>query len=366
MVVRVLLNTPPGGLVLHSMNDRRRFTKSLATLVLSARFAPWVDLSKPKRAEIITVTGAIAPRRLGVCLTHEHVMSTFGAEPSERAQYDQAALMNQVLPYLKQIKRLGCQTIVDCTTAYFGRDVGLLQRLSQQSGVQIITNTGYYGAADDRYVPDHAHRESAETIAQRWITEFREGIDGTDIRPGFIKIALDSGPVSAIDAKLVRAAALTHAATGLTIACHTGDNSEGAHRALTILQEEGVSPEAWIWTHANKVATIDAIVPAAQSGAWISLDGVQASPKNDAYAEESAIDRHIRYLKAMKQRGFLSQVLLSHDGNSFPRGGPIRPYDAIFTTLLPRLEKEGFTSSDVQQLLVDHPARAFVVRRKII
>ena len=348
------------------MHDRRHFTKHLATLALGVSISPLDKLLKPKEKEILTVTGAITPHQLGICLTHEHVMSTFGAEPSEPATYDRAALMSQVLPYLQQIRQLGCQTIVDCTTAYFGRDVRLLRQLAQQSKLQIITNTGYYGAADDRYVPQHAYQESAEAIAQRWTNEFQRGIDGTDIRPGFVKIALDEGPVSAIDAKLVRAAALTHAATGLTVACHTGNNPAGAKAALTILREEGVSPEAWIWTHANKVATIDTVLPAAQTGAWISLDGVRASKQDSStsLAEETAINRHVRYLQAMKQYGLLSQVLLSHDGNSFPRGGPIRPYDAIFTTLRPRLESEGFTSSEIQQLLVDNPARAFTIRKR--
>lgn len=291
-------------------------------------------------------------------------MSIFGDEPRYNPDYDEAALLAQVVPYLKHVKQLGCQTLVECTGAYFGRDVRLLQQLTQRSGVQIITNTGYYGAANDRYVPRHAYQESAETIARRWIAEFEQGIDDTGVRPGFIKIALDDGPVSAIDAKLVRAAALTHRATGLIIACHTGDNAKGAQTALAILKEEGVAPAAWIWTHANKVESIETLLPAARAGAWISLDGVRA-PDTASPADTGIFERHLRYLKQLKERGLLSQVLVSHDGNSFPSGGPIRPYEAIFTALLPRLAKEGFTLSDIQQLTTHNPARAFAVTKKL-
>ena len=347
------------------MYDRRHFIKHVAAMTLGIHAAPLAKATTLDKEEIMTVTGAIPTDELGVCLTHEHIMSTFGAAPRERAQYDQAALVRQVLPYLQRVKQLGCHTIVDCTTAYFGRDVRLLRQLSQQSGIQLVTNTGYYGAADDRYIPKHAYQEPAETIAQRWITEFQKGIDGTDIRPGFIKIALDQGPVSTIDAKLVRAAALTHSATGLTIACHTGNNPKGAQAALAILQEEGIAPEAWIWTHANQVESVDALLPIAQAGAWISLDGVRVSKNTTASAEESSIERHVRYLKALKQRDLLPQILLSHDGNSFPRGGPIRPYDAIFTILLPRLEKEEFSPSDIQQLTISNPARAFAIQKRM-
>ena len=303
----------------------------------------------------MTVAGPITPDQLGTCLTHEHLMSIFGDEPRYDPNYDEAALFAQVVPYLKHVKQLGAKSIFECTGAYFGRDVRRLQQLAQRSGVQIITNTGYYGAANDRYVPPHAYQESAQAIARRWITEFEQGIDGTDVRPGFIKIALDGGPVSAIDAKLVRAAALTHAATGLTMACHTGNNPEGARTALTILREEGVAPAAWIWTHANKVEDINALLPAARAGAWISLDGVRAPD------EEEVFERHLRYLKEFKEHKLLSQVLLSHDGNSFSRSESIRPYEAIFTALLPRLMEEGFTSAEVQRLMVDNPARAFAI-----
>ena len=349
------------------MHDRRHFIKSVASLSLGLHIPATSQAIEPWAENIMTVTGPIPPAQLGTCLTHEHVMSTFGADRSYHPDYDKEALISQVLPYLRRVKRLGCQTIVDCTAAYFGRDVALLQQLAQQSGVQLITNTGYYGAADDRYVPDHAYQESAEAIARRWINEFEQGIDDTGVRPGFIKIALDGGPVSQIDAKLLRAAALAHAATGLTIACHTGDNPEGAQTALAILKEEKVNPTAWIWTHANKVETIDALLPAARAGAWISLDGVRETQKPDSTSppEDEVMARHVHYLKTLKQQGFLRQILLSHDGNSFPRGGPIRPYDAIFTTLLPRLEEEGFTSSEVWQLLVANPARAFTIRKRL-
>ena len=53
-----------------------------------------------------------------------------------------------------------------------------------------------------------------------------------------------------MDAKLVRAAARAHLATGLTIAVHTGP-AEGAFEQMEILKEEGVDPSAWIWVHAQ-------------------------------------------------------------------------------------------------------------------
>lgn len=348
------------------MENRRHFLKKIATISLSVSLKPAFARSLPDgQGKIVTVTGAIAPRQMGVALIHEHLMSTFGQEKNASPVYDQEKLFAQVLPYLKHIKSLGCQTIAECTAAYFGRDPQILQQLSRQSGLYLLTNTGYYGAADDRYVPDQAFKEDAEAVASLWIQEWEQGIGETGIRPGFIKTAIDKGALSAIDAKLVRAAALTHKETGLTIACHTGNNPEGAMQTLEILREEGVEPAAWLWTHANQADSLDALLPAAQKGGWLSLDGVRiASPPGQ---QEEVLEKHVGYIKTLKEKGYLNQVLVSHDGNAFPgsQGGTIRPFEAVFTHLAPRLRQEGFTQKEIDQLLIRNPQEAFIVRKRL-
>ena len=135
------------------MSDRRAFIQKMASVAIGLQ-VPWSfeQIAQVTQGKIFTVTGAIAPSALGVCLPHEHLMSTFGAEKSESADYDQDLLLAQVAPYLLRVKSLGCQAIADCTAAYFGRDPKVLRMLSQRSGLSILTNTGFYGAANDRYV----------------------------------------------------------------------------------------------------------------------------------------------------------------------------------------------------------------------
>lgn len=61
------------------------------------------------------------------------------------------------------------------------------------TGIEIITNTGFHAAANDKYVPEFAIESSSEDIASVWIDEFESGIDETGIKPGFIKMAFDKG-----------------------------------------------------------------------------------------------------------------------------------------------------------------------------
>jgi Phosphotriesterase family len=174
-------------------------------------------------SHVQTVTGPVRPEALGVTLMHEHLLVDFiGAAQVSRSRYDPDAVFTVALPHLQKVRQLGCETLVDCTPAYLGRDPQLLKRLSEASGVRIVTNTGFYGAANDKHVPAFAFEETAEQLAARWIREAVDGIEDTSIRPGLLKIGVDGAPLSDIDAKLVRAAALTTLKTGLPIASHTG------------------------------------------------------------------------------------------------------------------------------------------------
>ncbi len=322
----------------------------LILLVLLLSF----HLSWGQEHYVFTVNGKIDTENLGFTLPHEHVMSNFGADPKMASEYDENALMSQVSPYLKKLKTLGVMSLCDGTTAYFGRNVNLLQRISDETGVHIVTNTGYYGAADDRYVPHFAYTATADTIANIWTKEFEEGIEGTSIRPGFVKLAFDLGTPSDIDLKLFEAGVLTHLQTGLTLAVHTGNNPEAVRLQLQLLKKHGVSPNAWIWVHANQADNNELLLATAASGAWISLDGVN----------RSNIHEYLERISLFKAKKLMHRLLLSHDGNSFPRGGKIREYDAIPEVLLPRMRELGYSEAEIDQLIIDNPKQAFSIRKR--
>ena len=304
------------------------------------------------RSAVHTVTGPVAADRLGVTLMHEHVLVDFvGADKVSAARYNPDEAFAAVLPHLKSVRALGCEAIVECTPAYLGRDPLLLKRLSEASGVRILSNTGYYGAAKDRYLPPHAFSETAAQLAARWIAEFERGIDGTGVRPAFMKIGVDEAPLSDVDAKLVRAAALTHRQTALPIASHTG-TGRAALEQLDILDDAGVRPSAFIWVHAHSEKDGSFHTRVAKRGAWVEFDGI-----SDASAA-----RHVELVKGMKEQSLLHRVLVSQDAGWYrvgePGGGQFRPYDTIFTTFVPALRAQGFSDADVRQLLVVNPAAA--------
>jgi phosphotriesterase-related protein len=332
---------------------RRGFLAGLAVLGLPATGnagAPWTH----------AVTGKVNTAGLGITLSHEHVLVDFvGADKVSRARYDAEDVFRRVLPHLQAARAAGCRTLVECTPAYLGRDPQLLARLSRASGVTLLTNTGYYGAAQDKYVPAHAFDEPAGALAARWTAEFEHGIEATGVRPGFIKIGIDPGPLSPIDRKLVQAAAICHRHTGLLICCHSG-NGEAALDALDTLRAERVSPEAFVWVHAQNEKDPAVHSKAARAGAWVSFDGVRSS----------SIDAHVQAVGALIEEGRIERVLVSQDAGWYrvgePGGGQFTPYTSLFEEFLPALRRTGLTDGQVRTLLVDNPARAFAVRKRLL
>lgn len=307
---------------------------------------------------IMTVQGAIPVSELGKALSHEHVLVDFiGAEESGYHRWDRDDVMSAVLPRLEDIRKLGYKSLFECTPAFLGRDPVLLKRLSELSGIQLITNTGYYGARANKYVPKDIQSWSVDRLADKWIQEFREGIEDTGIRPGFIKTSVDrEDRLSAFHESLIRAACRAHLETGMTIASHTGA-SPVVFEIARILQEEGVAPEAFIWVHATRDTSANQI-RAARMGLWVSIDNL----RDNANLLRANIER----LVALKDVGLLNRVLISQDAGWYrpgeTGGGDFAPYTYVEQSLVPALRKAGFEQGDIDRLLIENPARAYALR----
>lgn len=309
---------------------------------------------------VITVNGEIPAGAMGKTLHHEHLLVDFiGADSTGYHRWNKDSVVDKVLPYLTEIKKLGYETLVECTPAYLGRDPYLLKMLSEKSGLKLITNTGYYSAVDSKFLPPHAFSETAEEIAGHWIEEARYGIEGTDVFPGFIKISVENKPLEQIHRKIAGAAAIAHKATGLVIMSHTG-TAIPAFQQLEILKNYGVHPSAFIWTHAQNEPDLNKHAEAARRGAWIAFDGFSADQ----------LDKYIDFTVYMKKHGFLNKVLLSHDAGWYrpgePNGGEFRGFTEIEELLVPELRKRGVSQQDIYQLFVLNPKEAFQVKYRLM
>ena len=339
--------------------------KSLFRIILLIPFfGLLLGCQKEEVTGIITVNGPIAPDQLGLNLSHEHLLVDFiGADSTGYHRWNRDSVVKTMLPYLESLSVYSLNSFIDPTPAYLGRDPLLLKKLSEKSGLHILTNTGLYGARDNTFIPSWAFEKTPDELAELWIDEFEDGIENSGIKPGFIKIAVErSDTLSAFHETLVKAAALTQKATGMVIASHTGPDNP-AFAQLAILEQEGVPAERFIWVHAQG-GSAEGNIEAAQKGAWISLDNINAVREENPGARYG-FSWYAERLGKLRDAGCMHRVLLSHDAGWYrpgePGGGNVRGFTDIFEHLVPYLLENGFSQAEINRLLIDNPREAFTL-----
>ena len=320
-------------------------------------FIAFACISKPVY-QIQTVNGQLSMDENQTWLSHEHLLVDFiGADSINPDQWEHLQVIETLRPYLQETKDFGLTIFVDPTPAYLGRDPELLQKVSKEFSIEILTNTGFYGARNNKYIPKFAKDLTAQQLAEIWITEFLNGIGPTGIKPGFMKIGVDAqSPMDTMHIKLIKAAALTHLATGMTIASHTGP-SIGLWPQLEVLGNMNIDPSAFIWVHAQGEEDDSVYLQAARKGCWISFDGLGWE-----------FDDHLRKILFAKENNFLDQVLISHDAGWYdPQKVEQRivGYTQIFEKLIPELRIHGFSAEDIDLLLKVNPVKAYAIRKRL-
>ena len=305
--------------------------------------------------EVQTVSGPDIPGENDLWLSHEHILVDFiGADSINPDRWDREEVFRTMKPYLEELKPFKIKYFVDATPNYLARDVRLLVSISEATGMKIITNTGLYSAVNHKYLPGYVEDSSAFALSKMWIDEYENGIAGTEIKPGFIKISVNpTDTLDSLDSKVVEAAALTHLKTGLTIASHTGP-ANALWPQLRILSNNGVKSNAFIWVHAQNEEDYNNYKKAAELGCWISLDGMGWEYEN-----------HIKKLIFAKNEGILDHILVSHDAGWFDPAKTqqkVQPYTNLFEFVIPKLKANGFSDADINKLLSVNPARAFGIR----
>ena len=341
---------------------KRLFIKGEMKFIFTFIILLSFPISKSLGQYLMTVTGKMLSNKVHNVLAHEHVVTNFaGAETVRTSKNIDSALVKS-LPYFKALKASGINVVFECTPAYIGRDVLLLKKLSELSEINIVTNTGFYTAVDKKYLPAFVHTESEETIAQRWEDEFKHGIEGTGIRPGFIKLGVGDGAIDSIESKLLRAAIRVSKTTGLTIVNHTG-NYEAAQSEYDLAVKEGLSPDKMVWTHAQNATDAERKL-LAEKGMWISLDGVS----------DLNLDVYVASIIYMKENKLLDRLLISHDDGltvikngsygklELFKMGDSEPYLTITKKLIPLLKDRRFTQSDIDQMMTVNPVRCFSLK----
>ncbi|HUU78716.1 MAG TPA: hypothetical protein VMX55_10245 [candidate division Zixibacteria bacterium] len=312
---------------------------------------------------INTVLGSISEENLGKTLMHEHILVN-SVDANIKGTYTTKEVVDLIVPYLVDVKNKGCSTIVEPTPAGLGRDLEVLKQCSQKSGVNIVTCTGAWDGFDvkGKCVPEVIKDKSIDEIASIWIKEFNEGIESTNIKPGFIKMALgDEGEVFPLQERLLRAAIQTSKKTGMRIHCHVF-REPSVLKTVEILEEEKFPFENFIWVHADACYKIPLMIEYAKKGMWIQFDGI---------AGAKDFERYPPALSKLKKENLISKILFGQDSGSFKvkknreenNIQTIRPYAIFFDDFVPFILEKGFDIEFINEIITENSKNALTLAK---
>jgi len=341
------------------MTNRREVLQGMAGLAL-----PLPAMAATGRAQ--TVLGPQDASRLGVTLSHEHIADT--PDYLDRwPGHDRESLVAAAVERLKPVRAAGIGTIADLTTYDVGRAIRFLEEVSRKSGITMIAATG------QRFFPPKVSgvimpATTVDGLAAFFQQEIRQGIDGTAIKAGVIKIGVIAGKPTALEETGLRAAARAGKATGAPIRIHTRAAERAGENLAPILESEGVAPARVSFDHSDDSGEIDYFLGLAKRGYSLGMDHVHRGLSPDF---KPAFDTRTDCIRQLVEAGFADRVFLSQDVEF---GGVLIPPDKrqwrdtidpaeglLFTTrtLIPHLEKIGVPPRAIRTMTVDNPRRFF-------
>ncbi len=312
-------------------------------------------MSAPADQMLQTVRGPIPASDINRALAHEHLFVDF--QPADHPRYmdvDWGMVRGAAINRLRELRAQGIDLLIDWTALGVGRNAALLRDVSGATGVHIVCPTGIYLAKR----PPGYRDLSVTALAAHFVAELTEGIDGTGIRAGFVKIATsDDGPTP--DETLIhRAAAIAARETGAAIGLHS-PLAGPLRQVRETLVAEGFPLERLVWAHAQRSSPEDHARHAAD-GVIVQFDSFSSRSGSDA-GPPSLAERTFDAIGRLIDAGHLGQVLVSDDA-TVVCNPPTTQYGydatAVMRYVKPAL-RERFGDRATRTILRDNVVNAF-------
>lgn len=366
-------------------------------------------------AQIIhTVCGDILPENLGFTTMHEHTIADMGPLIAAQQMYKDMVppkdleVKPENMPFLRSgvglfsegcsphndvewlIKELeifrdkvGGSALVDASPISMRGDVRLIQQASQATGVHIIVATGFYYEMGRLESERHLTEDDVYRICK---DEVENGIDGTDIYPGFLKCGMSShGPGSEIpqcEWDALRALSSLAVETGFSLHVHTAVpmTPEQIISVAKCALDIGVKPDRLYMMHLDQYlrtpyniddyirnfdqprsVNIELQCKLLDMGCTIGFDSwdslVHILPDN--------YDR-MKALVELLRRGYGGQIVLGHDvsDKSHSASFGYTGYTGFAANVIPKLFDfmDVIEAEDVDKLVYDNPAKLLAIQ----
>ncbi len=225
-----------------------------------------------------TYRGQTSPDALGPTLFHEHI---FVRNPELEmnlpdGEWDPDTAVETAVSGLAELHGLGIRTIVDLTVPGLGRDVPLVSQVAERAPVNLVAATGWYTPnVLPTFFQFHGpgrQIDRTDPLIELFVRDINEGISGTDVRAGIMKVMTDVDGITADVARVMTAAAIAHQETGVPIATHSHPASRNGLLQQAFLDKRGVAPDRVVIGHCGDSEDLGYLRDLMDNGSTIGMD----------------------------------------------------------------------------------------------
>lgn len=283
--------------------------------------------------------------KYGITYMHEHTTIDLSElKCNEDCQLD---VFSETVKEYKKLYEKGVRNIVDVTNFGMGRNIPFVQKVSEESGINIIYATGFY---QDKFYPIQVFRESKEQLAERMLKEIQEGIKGTNEKAEIIgEIGTSYNTWTEAEKKVFEAVVMVHKETGKPITTHTSLGTLG-HEQVEFFKKNGVDLNRVIIGHVDLTGDFNYILKIVKEGAYVEFDTI---------GKENYMPDQVRadILKKLQDLGYIDRVLLSMDitRKSHLEYQDGLGYSFLLDDFIPRLQQTGLSEESIEKMLIKNP-----------
>lgn len=305
--------------------------------------------------KIPTATGEISPDQMGITSVHEHIVL-----PDDPAQREKSRAF--AVGELKRAKALGLNTLVDVGPT---DDVAGIREVALATGVNIVCCTGFYVLKEEQQAMTVADFEA------KMRKDVEDGLQGTSIRPGVIKVATRRLPITPAEQNLLMAAARIQQRYNLTICTHA---VSGCAEQQQILEQAGADLKhcyfshveaTFGWSGRNVEQEIDYLQSVVEKGSSLSFNNF--GNWNHTKPQDLA-----RIIQELTRRGYDDRMVATIDLTwTFENGnikilwgdtnedGNDRTYSYPLRKVVPWMREQGLPKATIDKFMIDNPRRLF-------
>ncbi len=321
-------------------------------------------------ATIETLNGPLDTAELGTVLMHEHVFNLTAeiqmVHPGFNG-WDPEIELPKAQKQLRAVKDAGIDTMVELSPIGLGRSLDLIRRACESSDLNIVLATGLYTydvlPRPWHFVGPGTLLDGEEPLDELMRGDLRDGIEGSGVKPGILKCAIDAAGLTDHVERVVRSVCRIHKETGVPICIHTSAPHERGRDALRILGEEGIDPRRVMLAHCGDTTDLDYLEEMAASGALLGMDRFGLDVL-------LPFEERVSTVAAMCERGHADKMILSQDASCFTdwfapgvreQMAPNWHYLHVVRDVIPALRERGVADAAIDQMMRDN-GRSFFER----